>query len=39
MRWKTFEQKRNKITELEKRYWPLTITQMENIFADYSMTT
>ena len=34
MRWKTFEQKRNKITELEKRYWPMAISQMESIFGD-----
>ena len=37
MRWKTFEQKRNKIIELEKIYWPKTIIQMENLFSDYSI--
>ncbi len=38
MRWKTFEQRRNKITELEKRYWPMAITQMENTFGDQFMS-
>ena len=28
MRWKTFEQKRNRITELEKQYWPMVIKRM-----------
>lgn len=34
MRWKTFEQKRNKITELEKRYWPMADAQMKVMFGD-----
>jgi len=33
MRWKTFEQKRNNIILLEKKYWPMAITQMENTFG------
>jgi hypothetical protein len=37
MRWKTFEQKRNKIIELEKRYWPMAITQMKTTFGDHFM--
>lgn len=37
MRWKTFNEKRNKITELEKRYWPMAITQMKTIFGDHIM--
>ena len=37
MRWKTFEQKRNKITELEKRYWPMAVTQMKTTFGDLIM--
>lgn len=37
MRWKTFEHKRNKITELEKKYWPLAITQMKTTFGDHFM--
>lgn len=37
MRWKTFEQKRNKITDLEKRYWPMAITQMKTTFGDHFM--
>jgi hypothetical protein len=31
MRWKTFEQKRNKITELEKQYWPIVDSQIEKL--------
>jgi hypothetical protein len=34
MRWKKFEQKRNKITELEKQYWPMAIAQMKTTFGD-----
>jgi len=37
MRWKTFEQKRNKITELEKQYWPMAITRMKTTFGDHFM--
>ena len=37
MRWKTFEQKRNKITELEKRYWPMADIQMKAMFGDNFM--
>ena len=33
MRWKTFEQKRNTITELEKRYWPVADAQMKVMFG------
>ena len=29
MRWKTFEQKRDKITELENKYWPMAAAQMK----------
>ena len=38
MRWKTFEQKRNKITELEKKYWPMVDVQMKAMFGDHFMT-
>jgi hypothetical protein len=31
MRWKTFEQKRDKITELEKKYWPFVDSQIEKL--------
>jgi len=37
MRWKTFDQKRNKITELEKRYWPMAFAQMKTTFGDRFM--
>jgi hypothetical protein len=37
MRWKSFELKRNKITELEKQYWPMAITQMKTTFGDHFM--
>ena len=37
MRWKTFEQKRNKIIELEKRYWPMAVSQMKTTFGDILM--
>jgi hypothetical protein len=37
IRWKTFEQKRNKITELEKQYWPMAIAQMKTTFGDQFM--
>jgi hypothetical protein len=37
MRWKTFEQKRNRITELENQYWPMAISQMKNIFGEQYM--
>ncbi|MCL1067235.1 hypothetical protein L2735_10490 [Shewanella olleyana] len=33
MRWKTFELKRNKITELERRYWGLAIPQLKTMFG------
>jgi hypothetical protein len=33
-RWKTFEQKRNKIIELEKKYWPMAMAQMKTTFGD-----
>jgi hypothetical protein len=33
MRWKRFEQKRNKITALEKRYWPMVDAQMNSMFG------
>ena len=31
--WKTFEPKRNKITELEKKYWPMVDVQMKAMFG------
>jgi hypothetical protein len=34
MRWKKFEQKRNKITELEKKYWPMVDVQMKAMFGN-----
>jgi hypothetical protein len=34
MRCKIFEQKRNKITELEKKYWPMVATQLDNLFGE-----
>jgi len=37
MRWKTFEQKRDKITELENRYWPMAVTQFKTNFGDHFM--
>jgi hypothetical protein len=37
MRWKTFEQKRNEITELEKQYWPMAMAQMKTTFGDQFM--
>jgi hypothetical protein len=33
-RWKTFEQKRNRIIELEKKYWPMAMAQMKTTFGD-----
>lgn len=33
MRWKTFEQKRNRITELEKQYWPMAAAQIQASFG------
>jgi len=33
MRWKKFEQKRDKITELEKQYWPMVDAQMKVMFG------
>jgi hypothetical protein len=38
MRWKKFEQKRNKITELEKKYWPMADAQMKAMFGDHFIT-
>jgi len=38
MRWKTFEQKRNKITELEKQYWPMVETKLENAFGNNAIS-
>jgi|TARA_R110000851_G_scaffold277112_1_gene430243 hypothetical protein len=38
MRWKTFEQKRNNITELEKKYWPMADIQMKAMFGDHFIT-
>ena len=35
MRWKTFEQRRNKIIELEKTYWALAAQQLKNTFGSY----
>jgi hypothetical protein len=32
MRWKTFDKKRNKIIELEEKYWPMATEQMEKTF-------
>jgi hypothetical protein len=37
MRWKTFLLKRDKITELEGRYWGLAIPQFKTIFGDQFM--
>ena len=37
MRWKTFDQKRNNIIQLEKQYWPTAITQMKITFGDRFM--
>jgi hypothetical protein len=34
MRWNMFEQKRNKITELENRYWPMSVAQMRTMFGE-----
>tara|TARA_R110001599_G_scaffold2516_10_gene13691 strand:+ start:8189 stop:8803 length:615 start_codon:yes stop_codon:yes gene_type:complete len=38
MRWKTFEHKRNKITELEKQYLPMAIAMMKTSFGDHFMS-
>ncbi|WP_440876065.1 hypothetical protein [Thalassotalea sp. PLHSN55] len=35
MRWKTFEQKRDRIIELEKRYWPMAAKQMDVMFSEH----
>jgi len=35
VRWKTFEQRRNKIIELEKRYWPMAARQIDFICGKY----
>jgi hypothetical protein len=37
MRWNTFELKRNKITELEGRYWVLVIPQLKTMFGEQFM--
>lgn len=37
MRWKKFEQKRIKIIELDKQYWPMAFTQMKTTFGDNFM--
>ena len=37
MRWKSFEHKRNKITELEKQYWPMAINKMKTSFGNNFM--
>ena len=34
MRWKTFEQKRNKIIELESKYWPMAVAKIETSFGN-----
>jgi len=38
IRWETFEQKRDKITELENKYWPTAIAQMKTPLGDNYMT-
>jgi hypothetical protein len=35
IRWNTFEQKRNYITELEKKYWTMADIQMKTMFGDH----
>jgi hypothetical protein len=37
MRWKTFEKKRNQITELEKRFWPMADAQIKVMYGEYFM--
>jgi len=37
IRWKTFNQKMNKIAILEKQYWPMAITQMKTTLGDHFM--
>ncbi|WP_232784865.1 hypothetical protein [Psychromonas sp. MB-3u-54] len=37
MCWNTFEQKRNKIIELEKIYWPISLAQMKTMFGEQFM--
>ena len=37
MRWHTFEQKRNKIIELENKYWPMAIAHMKATFGNCFM--
>jgi hypothetical protein len=38
MRWKTFEQNRDKITKLENKYWPMVDVQMKAMFGDHFIT-
>jgi hypothetical protein len=38
MRWGTFEQKRNKIIELENIYWPMAVVKIKTTFNGYFMT-
>jgi len=35
MRWKMFEQKQNKIIELEKQYWPMAIASIRITCGSY----
>jgi hypothetical protein len=35
MRWQLFEKKRNEITKLEHKYWPMFVTQMKTTFDSH----
>jgi hypothetical protein len=37
MRWQSFEKKRNEITKLEHKYWPMAISQIKNVFGEQYM--
>ena len=37
MRWKTFNQKRDRIIELENQYWPMAVSQLRTTFGENFM--
>jgi hypothetical protein len=38
MRWKTFDKKRDKITKLENKYWPIAVSKVETTFGNHFMS-
>lgn len=36
MNWESFNFKRNKIIELEKKYWPIATAQLSRTFSNYN---